>query len=75
MWWWDAAGKCENRYQQTLVLLDTDPDGLLRAANCTTHSAAAFNTALGLLTRNNACSLWRVVFNLDKLGSHYNCYI
>ena len=75
MWWWDAAGKCENRYQQTPVLLDTDPDGLLRAANCTRHSAAAFNTALGLLTRNNACSLWRVVFNLDKLGSHYNCYI
>ena len=57
VWWWDAAGKCENRYQQTPVLLDTDPDGLLRAANCTRHSAAAFNTALGLLTRNNACSM------------------
>ena len=72
VWWWDAAGKCENRYQQTPVLLDTDPDGLLRAANCTTHSAAAFNTALGPGTMH-AASLWRVVFNLDILGSHYNC--
>ena len=59
---WIVSSSSENRlcicrYQQTRVLLDTDPDGLLRAANCTRHSAAAFNTALGLLTRNNACSM------------------